>query len=232
VRTRAAAAMLCLLCALAAGASSASAASGSRALATSTSTLPGALAHGAAGRAGAAKRKLCARLKRRRARRAQHCRTTHHAVAKRPTPVTSVPLAPAALLLAPVAIPAPATVLAPAASAPTPSTLPGEVVAPTETEAEPPSVPHVQVSADEYYFTLSRQSVPAGKVVLQFVNDGQDEHNLQIAGEEEPPAGSFADTPAKGRGQLELEMHAGSYTLFCSLQGHEQKGMKATLTVE
>jgi len=70
-------------------------------------------------------------------------------------------------------------------------------------------------------------------VILQFVNDGQDEHNLQIAeGEEGPLAGSFAATPSKGVGQLQLEMRSGSYTLFCSLHGHEAKGMKATLTVE
>jgi uncharacterized cupredoxin-like copper-binding protein len=31
---------------------------------------------------------------------------------------------------------------------------------------------------------------------------------------------------------LSLELHAGSYTLFCSLPGHEAKGMKATLKVE
>ena len=29
-----------------------------------------------------------------------------------------------------------------------------------------------------------------------------------------------------------LEMRPGSYTLFCSLPEHEQKGMKATLVVQ
>ena len=176
-----------------------------------------------------------ARGSRRDARSAQSgVARTRHTTAKRPsTPAKPAPLAPAALLTVLTATatpPSPAMIAAPAASSPTPATAPSEP--PPETEAEPPLVPHVQVSAVEYAFTLSRTTVPAGKVILQFVNDGQDEHNLRLASEEGVPAGSFADTPAKGVGQLELEMHTGSYTLFCSLEGHEQKGMKATLNVE
>jgi plastocyanin len=105
---------------------------------------------------------------------------------------------------------------------------PGEVAEP----GEPPVLPHVQVSAVEYAFTLSRTTVPAGKVVLQFVNDGQDEHNLEVAPPEGPLAGSFETAPAKAVSNLTVELHPGSYTLFCSLPTHEQKGMKATLTVE
>jgi plastocyanin len=91
----------------------------------------------------------------------------------------------------------------------------------------------VQVSAVEYSFSLSRPTVPAGKVVLEFVNDGQDEHNLNIAAPQEGAlVGSFANTPAKGVGDLELEMQPGEYTLFCSLPTHESRGMKATLVVE
>lgn len=84
----------------------------------------------------------------------------------------------------------------------------------------------------EYSFALSRTSVPAGKVVLQFVNDGQDEHNLDLEAGEGPPTPAFANTPSKGVSTIELEMNPGSYTLFCTLPGHELKGMKATLLVE
>jgi len=130
-------------------------------------------------------------------------------------------------------LPAPVT---PAASGPASEGAPpvpggGEPGEPGET-AEPPSVPHVQVSAVEYAFTLSRTTVPAGKVVFQFVNNGQDEHNLQIAPSEGPLAGSFANTPSKGIGDLTVEMQPGTYTLLCSLPTHEQEGMKAKLTVE
>ena len=93
-------------------------------------------------------------------------------------------------------------------------------------------MPHVQVSAVEYSFSLSRTTVPAGQVVLEFVNDGQDEHNLHLEGGEGPLAESIGNTPSKGVSDLHLEMRPGSYTLFCSLPMHEARGMKATLTVE
>ena len=95
----------------------------------------------------------------------------------------------------------------------------------------PPSVPHVQVTAVEYGLTLSRGSVPAGKVVLELVNRGQDEHNLNAAPLEGPLTASIANTAAGAVVDETLEMRPGSYTLFCSLPEHEQKGMKATLVV-
>jgi plastocyanin len=93
-------------------------------------------------------------------------------------------------------------------------------------------VPRVQVTAVEYSFTLSRTSVPAGKVILEFVNKGQDEHNLNATGPEGELAGSFANEPASGVKDQTVILKAGSYTLFCSLPEHEQKGMKATLLVQ
>jgi plastocyanin len=233
-RIQAAATALCLLCALLAGGTGAIAA-----LAQTHGQAPArALAQGSAKQGHATKRSGCARQKRRHAKRAKRCHS-RHAASKTTKPITPAPLAPAALLSVPAVVAPPAPLPLPVASSPAPATTPSEAppseAPPSEApgEVEPRSVPHVQVSAVEYSFTLSRTSVPAGKVILQFVNDGQDEHNLHITeGEEGPLVGSFADTPSKGVGQLQLEMRSGSYTLLCSLHGHEAKGMKATLTVE
>jgi plastocyanin len=90
----------------------------------------------------------------------------------------------------------------------------------------------VQVIAVEYSFTLSRTTVPAGKVMLELVNHGQDEHNLNALGGEGQLAGSIENTPANGVRDLQVQLRPGSYTLFCSLPEHEQKGMKGTLLVE
>ena len=118
-------------------------------------------------------------------------------------------------------------------TAPSESQAPSGPAPPTEeTSAEPPSVPHVQVSAVEYHYTLSRASVPAGKVVFQFVDKGEDEHNLNIDDAEGAREAEFGDTPPKGVVNQTVVLKAGTYRLFCSLPGHEQKGMKATLTVE
>jgi plastocyanin len=120
-----------------------------------------------------------------------------------------------------------------ASSSPGPTTAPppGQSGA-GETSTPPPSLPEVQVSAVEYHFTLSRTTVPAGKVIIQFVNDGQDEHNLNAQGESGPQAATFATEDPKAVTRQVVELRPGSYTLFCSLPGHEAKGMKATLTVE
>ena len=84
----------------------------------------------------------------------------------------------------------------------------------------------------EYHFTLSRASVPAGPVVFQFVNHGQDEHNLHMTSFEGVSSDLFANTASGGVSELQVNLKPGAYTLFCSLPEHEQKGMKATLDVE
>ncbi len=88
------------------------------------------------------------------------------------------------------------------------------------------------MSAVEYHFTLSRTTVPAGKVIIEFVDNGQDEHNLNAEGEGGALAATFATEVPKAVTRKTVELHPGSYTLFCSLPEHEAKGMKATLTVE
>ncbi|HMD57532.1 MAG TPA: cupredoxin domain-containing protein [Solirubrobacteraceae bacterium] len=93
-------------------------------------------------------------------------------------------------------------------------------------------MPRVQVTAVEYSFSLSRTTVPAGKVVFEFVNHGQDEHNLNVAPGEGPPAGSVANTRSGAVVDQTIELKPGTYTLFCSLPEHEKKGMRATLVVE
>ena len=102
---------------------------------------------------------------------------------------------------------------------------------------EPPTSPaapvRVQVIAKEYSLTLSRTEVPSGKVIVQFVNNGQDEHNLHTL---EPTEGSeaaaFPNTKPNAHPELTLTLRPGSYTMFCSLPEHEAKGMKATLIVK
>ena len=102
----------------------------------------------------------------------------------------------------------------------------------TPSAPAPPAVPRVQVAATEYSYTMSRTSVPAGRVIVEFVNRGQDEHNLKLAEAGGELAGSFPNTLSGGVSDQSLILRAGSYTLFCSLPEHESKGMRATLLVQ
>ena len=91
---------------------------------------------------------------------------------------------------------------------------------------------HVQVVAVEYHYTLSRTTVPAGKVAIQFVDDGQDEHNLNVLSGEGEVEAKFPTTVSHGMREQTVNLRKGSFTLFCSLPEHEAKGMHATLTVQ
>ena len=117
-----------------------------------------------------------------------------------------------------------------------PGSPPGGGAPVAETPATPATGPaHVQVTAEDtggFRFVLSRTSVPAGEVAIEFVNHGEDEHNLNVKPGEGPLEGSLPNTAPKAHPSLTLNLKAGSYTLFCSLPGHEAKGMKATLAVE
>ena len=86
--------------------------------------------------------------------------------------------------------------------------------------------------AREYSYTLSRVSVPAGPLIIEFVNAGEDPHNLTAV----PTAGgsevaSFGLIAPGTHTDEQFTFAAGTYTLFCSLPGHAQMGMMATLTV-
>lgn len=102
-------------------------------------------------------------------------------------------------------------------------------------ESTPVAPAHVQVTAEDseaFRFVLSRPTVPAGKVIIEFVNHGQDEHNLNaVEPGEGTVEGSIPNTAPNAHPTLTLNLRPGTYTLFCSLPEHEAKGMKATLTV-
>jgi plastocyanin len=91
----------------------------------------------------------------------------------------------------------------------------------------------IKVTMTEFSFDPATISAPAGKVVFYLVNAGNGtSHNLiirdstgkRVAGSELVSAGdSFIFTVDS--------IAAGTYTYFCDQPGHEQSGMKGTLTV-
>lgn len=109
-------------------------------------------------------------------------------------------------------------------------------VPPAKSPAAPTAPTHVEVTAEDseaFRFVLSRPTVPAGEVILEFINHGQDEHNLNaVEPNDGSLEGSLPNTASNAHLSLTVNLRPGSYTLFCSLPGHEAKGMKAKLVVE
>jgi len=89
------------------------------------------------------------------------------------------------------------------------------------------------VSGVEYRIQLSRAAVKRGPALIQFLNRGQDPHDLKLRRLGASPAGtvSFPELRPGALVQVGTRLRPGRYRLWCSLPGHDQRGMHAVLTV-
>lgn len=89
----------------------------------------------------------------------------------------------------------------------------------------------VQVSADEFRYTLSRSAIARGPAIVELVNYGEDEHDLALrraGGTRTYRIGRVAPGEV---GELETKLAKGRFTLWCTLPGHRERGMRARLRV-
>jgi plastocyanin len=120
--------------------------------------------------------------------------------------------------------------VAPAPTVPTPP--PPAPPAEPQPESELPTLPRLGVKAVEWAYTLSRPEVPAGEVVVELNNMGEDPHNLHVQLEDgSGPEGSIATIGPSSQGTAKFSLPAGTYRLWCDLDEHEERGMAATLIV-
>ena len=89
----------------------------------------------------------------------------------------------------------------------------------------------MQVSAQEFSYSLSRSKVVAGPAIVELYNLGQDPHDLRM---QRIGGGRLWKTPLVYPGDyydLSAKLVPGKYRLWCSIANHRQLGMEATLTV-
>jgi hypothetical protein len=100
-----------------------------------------------------------------------------------------------------------------------------------------PSPPpdRVQVRGLEYDLLLSKAKLTPGRAIVQFLNAGEDAHNLRLQRLE--PSGAQIG-PELGVGEVEpgayenIDAHLrkrSKYVLWCSLADHRERGMEAFL---
>jgi high-affinity iron transporter len=94
----------------------------------------------------------------------------------------------------------------------------------------PPPSGVVAVVAAEYAFTPSTLSVPAGEVRFWVRNGGSAEHEFEIFKGETVVDEIEGLVPGLAK-ELKVTLEPGEYTFVCKLNGHDQLGMKGTLTV-
>lgn len=89
----------------------------------------------------------------------------------------------------------------------------------------------IAVEAKEFTFTPSALTAPAGSVTFSVRNAGSQEHEFEIFQGETVVNEIEGLVPGLTK-SLTLDLQAGDYTFVCKLNGHDQLGMKGTLTVE
>jgi plastocyanin len=153
------------------------------------------------------------------------------APAPRAAPSVIAPASGAPALGSPLVTPSPSVPTTPAV----PAAVTAPVVAPPATDLPAaPVAARLQATTREFSIQLSRPTVAAGALILQLVNRGEDPHDLHVR-----PAAGGADVlsvgltdPFGGVSDTNGTLPAGTYTLYCSLPGHEAAGMHATLSVQ
>lgn len=88
-------------------------------------------------------------------------------------------------------------------------------------------------SETEMSLVLSRAKVDPGKAIIQFINSGEDVHDLQLKrkGAQDVQRSTGNVDPGQ-QDEVELKLRKGSrYQLWCSITDHRDLGMEATLKV-
>lgn len=96
--------------------------------------------------------------------------------------------------------------------------------------APPPPSGAVVVEAGEYKFTPATLTVGAGQVTFYVRNAGTDEHEFEIFKGDQVIDEIEGLVPGLAK-SLTVTLEAGDYTYVCKINGHDQLGMKGTLTV-
>jgi plastocyanin len=91
----------------------------------------------------------------------------------------------------------------------------------------------IQVSADPngaLKFEQTSLEATAGEVTIDFTNDSSIPHDVKIEGNGVEGEGTDQVTGDSTSATVDLE--PGTYTFYCSVDGHRQAGMEGTLTVK
>jgi uncharacterized cupredoxin-like copper-binding protein len=88
----------------------------------------------------------------------------------------------------------------------------------------------VTATETEFSITLSQKTFTPGLYTFQVTNKGKFSHNLTIEG---PGVQDQASNTVPGgqNGRVTVTLKAGSYELYCSVDGHKDQGMDLKITV-
>jgi iron uptake system component EfeO len=88
----------------------------------------------------------------------------------------------------------------------------------------------VAVQAREYAFTPAAVSAPAGSVTFAVTNGGNEVHEFEVFQGDKVVDEIEGIVPGLTK-TATMTLAAGDYTFMCKLNGHDQLGMKGTITI-
>lgn len=95
-----------------------------------------------------------------------------------------------------------------------------------------PTTIGVRNGLSERSFALSRTKVNPGPAIIQYENTGMDPHDLKVQRKGDDEVLETGEKQPDEVGTLNLRLKADSkYLLWCSLDGHQESGMEASLRV-
>lgn len=88
----------------------------------------------------------------------------------------------------------------------------------------------ILVMLEDRHIAVRKTAIPPGPAVFTVTNGGSELHNLSIEG---PGVSTAAGDPiaANGSRSVAVTLQPGTYTLYCPILDHREKGEQATITV-
>jgi uncharacterized cupredoxin-like copper-binding protein len=117
-----------------------------------------------------------------------------------------------------------------AATTPTTSDTTTTETSTNESSGGKPTTLKLSADASAIKFDKTKLDAPAGKVTIDMKNPSALQHNVAISGNGVNEEGETVGQG--GTSTVTANLKSGKYTFFCTVDGHEQAGMKGTLTVK
>jgi plastocyanin len=97
--------------------------------------------------------------------------------------------------------------------------------------ADAASADAIPVSVADFMIGPSDLEASGPSVSFEVTNDGPTPHNLTIRDDADEVVMATQDLSVGESETISADLEPGTYTMFCSLAGHESLGMSGTLTV-
>lgn len=98
--------------------------------------------------------------------------------------------------------------------------------------AMPVAPARVLTFADEFRFNLSRRAFPAGRLILQLKNIGEDDHDFRIVGPRGAVRAQTGIVKAGRLGEIRTRLGRGRYAYLCTVADHAARGMAGSFLVK